>query len=307
MSFDEKTNILDLGNLPNLAKDAEERTQACLLVLAGSQAGRLYRLERSVMTIGRGQQATIRIEDEGVSRLHATFSQDAEGVLLCDLGSTNGTLCNGEAITEYRLLDGDKIQVGAATILKFSYQDSVEEEFQRRQYESVTKDALTGCFNRKYLMERFPNEAAFGARHNTAIAMAVLDIDHFKNINDSFGHQAGDAVLRDLGALLRETMRLDDIVARYGGEEFALLMRGLDAKHAMLAAERIRLAIAEHVFSYHGKTMSVTASLGVAVWLPESREPAEYKQLFSCADKALFRAKDAGRNCSKIGDYHNPG
>lgn len=298
MSFDEKTNILDMRGITNLTRKEGSETSATLVVLAGSQAGRLYQLDRDILIIGRGQDADIRIEDDGVSRRQAQVRKSGDDLVLTDLGSTNGTFCNGERVAEARLQDGDKIQVGTGTILRFSFQDSLEEEFQRRQYESVTRDALTGCYNKKYLEERFPGELAFADRHEKYLAVAMLDIDHFKQINDQFGHPSGDEVLRVLGGLLRDTVRLEDTVSRFGGEEFAFLMRENDEEHAMAAVERVRRRIAEHRFKFDNQIIRVTASLGLAVLAPGAE--ATMEQLIQAADRALYQAKNAGRNRCRL-------
>lgn len=288
-----ETGVLDLSEI--LAATKQVSRAACFVVLSGSEAGRMYTLADDLCVIGRTQEAAIRIVGDGVSRRHAQITRLPTGqVILVDLGSRNGTYCNGDRIHERILQDGDKIQVGGTTILKFSYQDAIEQDFMQRQYESVTRDALTGCHNRKSFDERLPTELAFALRHKRPMSLVMLDIDHFKTINDTYGHPGGDAVLSQMGMLLREVTREEDIVCRYGGEEFAIILREEARDGAYLVAERLRFAIDERPFSFEGTIIPVTASLGVATW--DGGSPPRPQELLKSADTALYQAKQQGRN-----------
>jgi diguanylate cyclase (GGDEF)-like protein len=294
MEFEDKTSVIDSSRLATLKRDAAQRS-ACFIVIAGSQAGRMYKLERDELVIGRSPDVGIHINDDGVSRRHAQITRRSDGsVFITDLKSTNGTFCNGERVDVRVLQDGDKIQIGTTTILKFSFQDTVEEDFQRRQYESATRDSLTRCFNKKHFLERLPSELSFAARHSKGLSLAMMDIDHFKATNDTFGHLAGDYVLREVARLMQESVRVDDLLARYGGEEFALIMRETTSDKAFVAVERIRRKIEAASFSFERKIISVTISAGIASWgdgYPESAEA-----LIKLADECLYRAKSNGRN-----------
>ena len=125
----------------------------------------------------------------------ARWSRDGKTVRLRDLRSTNGTFCRGASIETLELADGDKILVGSGTVLKFTYHDKLDEEFQRQMLESVLRDDLTKAFNKKYFLDRVESEFAYALRHNLPVALVSFDIDHFKQANDSFGHLAGDHVL----------------------------------------------------------------------------------------------------------------
>lgn len=294
MQFDEKTSILDKQALAALGKSPSSRA-ACFIVIAGRQAGKMYKLERDEIVIGRVSAAGIQIDDEGVSRQHAKIVRQTDGdVVLVDLESTNGTFCNGEKVDAQALQDGDKIQIGSTTILKFSFQDSIEEDFTRQQYESATRDALTECHNKKYFGERLPSEFAFAARHNKMLSLGMIDLDHFKKVNDTYGHLAGDHVLKRVAQLILETVRTDDVVVRYGGEEFALIMRETPPDKAFIAAERIRRAVEGADISFEGKVIPITISVGVATW--SDGEPATPDELVKAADEYLYKAKENGRN-----------
>ncbi len=280
------------AKLPLARADGHER--AYLMVLAGSNVGEMYKLDKPLI-MGRGQVADIRVSDEGISRQHARVHPSDDGVKVEDLESTNGTFVNGVRIEGQVLLkDGDKIQLGSTTILKFSYQDQLEEQFQKQMYESALRDGLTKLFNRRYFLDRLENEFAYMQRHRTSLALLIFDIDFFKKINDTHGHSAGDYVLTALAAGLSRSVRTEDVFARYGGEEFVFLCRGIDLAGGARFAERMRAAVLNHRFVYEGQAIPVTISIGVAaVPDPRIQEPP---QLVSLADEALYRAKAQGRN-----------
>ena len=211
-----------------------------------------------------------------------------------DLQSRNGTFVNGERIQTQQLRDGDKIQIGSTTILKFTYHDHLEESFQRRMFENALRDGLTRAFNKRYFLQRLESEVRFARRHKVPLSLVLLDLDDFKKVNDNHGHPAGDAVLQTLAQKIHESIRNEDVFARYGGEEFVVLLRSVDLARAMAFAERLRGAAhaMEHVNGDHNFRVSVSA--GVAA-IPEvdSDEPLE---LIAAADEALYRAKRAGRD-----------
>ena len=295
MDFEDQTKAIDRKLFASLTALKGESRSACFVVIAGKQTGAMFKLEQGEVLIGRGKEASIRIDDDGVSRLHAKIVRHPEGTAaIVDLKSTNGTFCNGERIDTHVLQDGDKIQIGTTTIIKFSLQDSLEEDFQRHQYETATRDPLTNCCNKNSFLERLPSEFAFAKRHDKPLSLAMLDIDRFKKINDSYGHLAGDFALRKLGSVLREKLRADDFLARYGGEEFALIMRETPKRSALQTAERLRKLVATTVFKYEGEKIAVTVSIGVATW------PADHihssQDLIKAADANLYAAKRKGRN-----------
>ena len=272
----------------------QKRDRAYLVVLAGSAVGEMFKLEQERTVIGRGGKAQIRLIDDGISREHAEIVLEGGEVVLHDLGSTNGTFCNGTKVDSKALVDGDKILVGSTTILKFTYHDNLDEVFQRQMYESALRDGLTKAFNKKYFTDRLESEFTFSLRHGSPLSLVMFDIDHFKRINDTYGHQAGDAVLSDLSSLMMMSLRTEDVFARYGGEEFAVICRGSDLSQAQVIGERLRRASEGRQFAHDGKIIPVTISVGVA-GLPD---PAikDASALVSAADAALYRSKQGGRN-----------
>jgi len=273
---------------------AGERDRAYLIVLAGNNVGEMYKIKGESMVIGRGPQADIQIIDEGISRRHARVLSGAEGIAVEDLGSTNGTFVNGRKINREPLNDGDKIQVGSTTILKFTYHDQLEEHFQRQMYESALRDGLTKIFNKKYFLDRLESEFAYASRHKVPLSLVMLDLDHFKQINDEYGHLAGDSVLVTLARSIAESIRGEDVFARYGGEEFVCICRGIDLGAAQAFAERIRTMVEKTDFVHAGAHLKVTVSIGIAS-LPdeEVRDPVSF---VAAADQALYEAKREGRN-----------
>ena len=291
---EDKTSVHSIADLLGKVKKAS----AYLIVLSAKSAatvGRMTKLDGTEVSMGRSTEAGFQIEDDGVSRKHAKIMSAANGGFqLVDLGSTNGTFLNGLKVNVATLQDGDKIQIGANTVLKFSLQDQLEEQYQRNIYESATRDGLTRIFNKKYFLDTLKKEFAFSLRHRGSLALVMFDVDHFKKVNDTYGHQAGDYVLTKLAQKVSETVRAEDLFARYGGEEFALMLREADADKAIRCAERCRRAVEITQFVFNGTTIPVNISMGVATLSDaEFTHPEEF---IEAADKYLYRAKKGGRN-----------
>jgi two-component system, cell cycle response regulator len=289
---EEKTIVHSVSDLLSQAK----KTSACLIVVSGkTSVGKMFKLDRQELIIGRSTDADINLDDEGVSRRHAKIVVRADGsVQLVDLNSTNGTFNNGDKVDVAALHDGDKIQIGSATILKFSYQDSYDEALQKNLYESATRDGLTHIYNKKYFLDTLKKEFAYCLRHRVSLSLVMCDVDHFKRINDTYGHQAGDYVLVRLAARINDTIRAEDIFARYGGEEFVVLLREAPEDKAFILAERLRRLIETTDFTFNGQQMKVTFSAGIATL--QDAEYTDTEGFIAAADKHLYRAKQAGRN-----------
>jgi diguanylate cyclase (GGDEF)-like protein len=291
----ETTQAISLSDLLKGAAPEQRRLTATLTVIAGRAAGKIIKLGPGETVLGRAADVTIPIEDEGVSRRHAAIVEQNGTHVLRDLGSRNGTLCNGARVEAPAVLhDGDRIRIGATTIFKFGYQDEAEERLQAQLYDSATRDALTHAYNRRSFNERLASEWAWATRHKTPCSLIAIDADHFKHINDGYGHPAGDYVLKELVATVQRVVRREDMVARIGGEEFMVLARATTRAQALLLAERIRTAVAAHVFEFNGTRLPVTISLGVATSEDLGVESPE--DLIGRADEYLYRAKENGRN-----------
>ncbi len=271
------------------------REEPYLIVISGGPVGLMYQVRTNVpMVIGRGLDADIRLEDEGVSRRHAQVMVRGSHHVVEDLGSSNGTFVNGARIRRHVLQDGDKVQIGSVSVLKFSYQDDFERNFQQQLFDRSIKDGLTGIYSKKYFLDRIDAEYAHARRHNTTLSLLLFDIDHFKQINDTHGHPAGDAILKEVSRIVRKRLRTADVFARYGGDEFVVLMRDVDEDGSLILAQRLRKAIKRHEFIFDNTQILVTISLGIAFLSDEMDEAVE---LIQAADKCLYRAKEAGRDC----------
>jgi diguanylate cyclase (GGDEF)-like protein len=269
-----------------------------LVVLGGGIPGAMIRLEQSVNRLGRSADNTIQLPDSSVSRHHALLGADADGLIrLTDLGSTNGTFLNGRRLAEntpVRVHDGDRLQFGAGMVVKFIRPDPCEEEFQREMFERTVRDQLTGLYNRTFFLSQFIPLVERGALRGLGTAVLMLDIDHFKKINDTHGHETGDAVLREVAGVLRQSTRADDLVARYGGEEFVVALPVAAPDQATERAERVRSTLASRRIVAGGIPLRVTASLGLA-FTPPGR-PRSASALIATADKGLYLAKNSGRD-----------
>lgn len=268
-----------------------------LIVLASPanhSVGSMFSLSRPSMLVGRGARSDITIDDARVSRHHARVEIRGGLRVLVDLDSTNGTFVNGARVRERALKEGDKVQFGPDTILKYTVQDLLEETTHRELYDSAVKDALTGLYNRRYFNHRFEIEHAHSTRHARPLAVLLLDLDEFKQVNDTWGHQTGDRVLKAVAAILTRTVRRGDVVARIGGEEFALLLRECGAVAARVLAERIRSEVEALRLPSASASIQTTLSVGLAVF--DGQQPADPQALLRSADERLYEAKRDGRN-----------
>jgi two-component system cell cycle response regulator len=271
------------------------REEGVLTVLRGPNAGGLFTLDGPRTLIGRSSEAQVMLTDAAMSRRHSAIARTPEGYFIEDLGSANGTIVDGVKIAELtQLHDGSRIEVGAHTLLRFGLHDAVEREAARRTHDLMVRDPLTSLFNRRHLYERLHSEAAFALRHNTPLAVLLVDIDGFKQINDTHGHAVGDSVLRILSRALTQTVRTEDVLARYGGEEFVIVARGIEVEGVRVLGDRIVRATAALRVPSTKTPVPVSVSVGVAhSTLINSHEP---EVLLRAADEAMYTAKRSGRN-----------
>jgi diguanylate cyclase (GGDEF)-like protein len=266
-----------------------------LTMIAGPQTGVVVKLTGTEIVLGRAPESNCRVDSEGVSWRHAKIMRLGSIYAIEDLGSTNGTGVNDKRVRSAPLSDGDRIQLGPAIILRFNLWDELEAGMQQQLYESAVKDPLTKAYNRKHFQERLEQEIGFAARHGAPLSLIIFDIDHFKKVNDTYGHAGGDAVLRAVSAGMLATIRAEDVFARIGGEEFVVLARAIDVHGAAAFAERVRAGIESLQIPWeNGGRIPVTSSFGVAA-LDELEKP-EGEALLALADKRLYAAKAGGRN-----------
>jgi len=251
--------------------------------------GHQYKLDpATVITVGRRGENTIMIDSNSISRCHARFEKRAEGWWVVDNDSTNGTFVNDERVPGARLRCGDRVSLGN-TIFKF-YCDQCGRPIDETRYSITPIDGLTKAYNRRHLLEQL--DAAL-QRPERPLALVMFDLDHFKRLNDSFGHLAGDQVLREIASLMQQHARPGDVVARYSGEEFAWMLPGTNLQEAAALAETIRAAVAAHVVTFEEHTISLTLSAGVA---QADENTCVARDLIRRADERLYQAKCDGRN-----------
>lgn len=274
-----------------------------LVFLSGELIAVPIPLEREEVILGRALEADVRVNDVGVSREHARIiaEQSAEtgqmDYIIEDLHSRNGTLLNGQKITRETLHNGDKITIGKH-ILRFDLLDEIDREYQKQIHRLISHDDLTGLLSSRSFFSELRREAARSRADGRSFCVLMMDVDHFKDVNDNYGHLTGSKTLEEIGACIIGIMRSGDAAARFGGEEFSAFLLDADIAQGMVAAERIRKVIEDRQFSIvrhatSGETHRVTISVGVSSFPEDSIDPIE---LVEMADSALYRAKREGRN-----------
>ncbi|HEV7644057.1 MAG TPA: GGDEF domain-containing protein [Pyrinomonadaceae bacterium] len=284
-------------------RNQKRELRPTLVFLNGDSMSMSVPLEREEVIMGRALGADVRLNDFKVSRQHASITTIYEAekgetkYLLTDLDSKNGTFINGEKIDREWLHNGDKIGVGEL-LLRFEQLDEIDREYHRQIRRLVTHDDLTGLHSSRSFFSELRRETARSAAEKRPFCVLMLDVDHFKNVNDTYGHLTGSHTLEELGGCITKNLRTGDVAARFGGEEFAAFLLDAELIQGLVAAERIRQSIEEAQFSVvrQGKktdTHQVTISIGVSSFPTDSKDPIE---LVEMADSALYRAKRAGRN-----------
>lgn len=272
-----------------------------LVFLSGELIAVPIPLEREEVILGRSLGADVRVNDSKASRRHAKIEvQETAGsseYILTDMNSRNGTYLNGRRITTENLRNGDKISIGDH-ILKFELLDEIDREYQRQIHRLISHDDLTGLLSSRSFFSELRREASRAKSQGRPFCVLMMDLDHFKAVNDTYGHLTGSKTLEELASCIIRNMRSGDAASRFGGEEFAAFLLDADLAQAMVAAERIRLEVEKFDFSVvkkndPGRTHKVTLSIGIASFPEDSSDPIE---LVEMADSALYRAKHQGRN-----------
>ena len=262
----------------------------CLVIISGDDMGRRLELGHTEVSIGRADECTICVTTDQVSRKHATVQGILGKYFIVDNRSTNGTFVNEQKVERAKLMDGDQIRVGK-TVLKYT-ESHVEQRYFEHVFNLASMDALTGAFNKRYFDETFGKEVARAQLTATPMSVVLFDIDHFKNVNDTYGHPAGDAVLKNVSAAISSQLREGDALYRVGGEEFALVLSATAREQAVQAAEAVRALISDLVTDFMGTRITTTLSLGVAQLGPTELPAVLYQR----ADSLLYSAKRGGRN-----------
>jgi two-component system cell cycle response regulator len=293
----EKTSIIPSDTFSGRIKAASDAPPS-IVVLMGPQGyvGRQWSLTQKELIIGRAVESQIYIDDKSVSRSHARLNVINGEVTIMDLDSSNKTIVNGQMLapmSPFQLKNNDQIKTGNV-IFKFLEKGSIEAVTNLELNEKATKDALTGAHSKGALLERGPEVIKRSEFLNEDLSIVVFDIDHFKKINDQYGHPAGDYVLKELSRIvMAKIIRSHDFFARYGGEEFVVILSGSGKSSSLDVAERLRQNIEAFEFVFNGTKIPVTISLGVAI---RKANENNWDLLFKRADDALYQAKKTGRN-----------
>ncbi len=293
---EEKTRVTAIVEKPLGGSDVGPKGNDCLVVIYTKEPtllGRRFVLETTPTRIGRGVENHIVLEGDSVSRRHAHFEQRSGAWWCVDDGSTNGSYVNDEQILrEARLSNGDRIKIGP-TIFKFLSGQDVEAQYHEEIYRMTIIDGLTQVHVKRYLLESLDKELMRARRHTRDLSFLMLDIDHFKAINDRHGHLAGDYVLKEVARLIQQRIRRDEVLARYGGEEFAIILPETTREGARSLAEGLRERIEQSRFTFQNEVIRVTISIGVAMLQEADRTSMD---LIKHADEKLYEAKHGGRN-----------
>jgi len=284
-----KTHIVD-------AEPRATRRKGVFTVSGGLDAGRVLALPREdIVSLGRASECTYPFDDVSLSREHAQIMCIGSEYVFKDAGSTNGSFINEVRVAKVmQLRNGDRLRLGSNLSLRFALVDDQEEEALIGIYEAAVRDGLTGVFNRKHLEERLAAELEASKRHGTPLSVILVDVDHFKYVNDTYGHLAGDAVLKNVATLVGQGIRQEDTIGRYGGEEFVVVCRNAAVVDAVALAERVRWTIWNALTLFESHQIRVTVSAGVASLLC-APEPTR-SGLLGVADARLYKAKQGGRN-----------
>ncbi len=294
----DKTSILPSETFRGKLEKSRS-SPACLVCLVGpaGYVGRQWKIEDDEIIIGRSMDVGVFVDDRSVSKSHAKVMMTTTGdVVIVDLKATNKTIVNEQVIPPlkpFTLTHNDQIKAGNV-ILKYLAPGSIEAFTNQETYDRSQIDSLTGAYNKNALLLKGPELFKRALVLDEPLCVITFDIDHFKRLNDTHGHDAGDYVLRELSGAVRSKMaRANDYFARSGGEEFVIILSSSSLQQAIEVAERIRKLIEGHKFEYNGIKMPITISTGVS---SRTLETKSWEDIFKKADMALYMSKNNGRN-----------
>ncbi len=285
----DKTALIDI----NFNDFKNEKWKSCIII-EGDQIGKVFNLIKQQNIIGRVEDADISLDSPTVSRRHAEIIiQGQNSMLIRDLNSSNGTYVNGKKITETELHEGDIFSIGLykLKVASLSKDDTV---FFQRMMDNAEKDTLTGTYNKGFITKLLDTIMTQSGRSKRLVSIAMVDIDRFKNINDTYGHIAGDMVLKDIAGLLSTHLRAVDKFGRFGGEEFLIIFDRTSLNDARVISERIRKMVMEHKTVYESHDIKLTISIGLAS--NEDKQIQDSESFIKLADENLYTAKKNGRN-----------
>lgn len=269
-----------------------------LTVIMGKELdfGKNFSFSKDLISIGRDQKNDVPVHDEMVSKFHCEVyvarNHQLEQVVIKDLDSTNGTYVNGSMVKQMILKPGDKLEIGE-TVLRVGYNDEVEREYHSKLFDFAARDTLTGLYNKRFVLSELESHFKIARRNKRIFSIIIFDIDNFKEINDSYGHLAGDAFLKNVGKIMNDTLREQDISGRVGGEEFLIIIPETGLDGAMDLAERFRKKIETSKIVFQDQKIHATISAGVSQFQLGDKD---WVLLIKEADDALYRAKRKGKN-----------
>lgn len=300
---DKQTDATSIINPSEFTSSTMSRVPArivpVIVVSSGTEQGRIVSLQQyKNIIIGRDKECELRVFDPSCSRKHAeVFADDTGQVFLRDLGSTNGSKVNGKRLvgdTPVQIADGDRLQLGDSTVLRHTLMPEHDARVQMDVYFRATRDRLTNAFNRHHFDEALDREVSYQRRTGHGLGILLFDVDHFKRVNDTFGHPGGDEVLREIGTRVPTVIRAEDVFARVGGEEFGVIVRNDTLDGMKILAERVRQVMEKKSVDFEGKQVWFTISVGLT--LVTGTHSMTATALLQLADDALYEAKNAGRN-----------
>jgi diguanylate cyclase (GGDEF)-like protein len=270
-----------------------------LLVVSGPQLGEIFAVdpEREVV-LGRDPTCDVRLRDTGVSRRHAVILGGADGVRLRDLGSTNGVFVEGIRVADCKLEDGQRIQMGMHSSLKYCLCDDLEIGYQRRLAEGALLDPDTGLFNRRHFDDRLGAELVTSQRHARPMSLLVVEVDGLHRVVETFGRPTGEEALRLVSRLVKSAVRREDVLARLGPEAFGVVARETPISAGRALGERIRKTVEQAHLSARGQDLSLTVTVGVvSLDTLGSYSPGRTEgEVLGIAEAALLRGQQAGGN-----------
>jgi len=293
MTIEEKTTttlITDYSSPLDTASLSNE--QGFLLQLAGPSLGKRFPLGDKT-SVGRDGKADVSIRDKSVSRMHAEINFHSGNLDVTDLSSTNGTFVNDDRIETKSMASGDIIRFGRIPFKLLKGED-VETAFHTEIYRLTTTDPMTELYNRRYFIDAIERELSRSGRYKRPLCLLIIDLDHFKKINDSFGHLAGDHILKMTANTLARSLRQSDLLCRYGGEEFCAILPETTLERAIDVAERLRRTVALYTQTFDNDPINVTISIGVSC--SSASDDTLGVSLLKRADMCLLQAKASGRN-----------
>lgn len=245
------------------------------------------------MIVGRSLKTDLSTSDPLMSRKHFKLIPQNNKVYIEDLNSLNGTYLNQKLIEAKTLLKSGDIIIAGRTVFKFEYRTELESLFHKYLYNAATSDRMTNLFNKYYFISQLKREVSYAKRYGKTFSLLMVDIDDFKKINDTYGHQIGDEALKFVAFKIMGSIRENDLAARYGGEEFSIILPETDSHNAFLVAERIRAAIANEILDLETNQIKITVSIGIATFPDDAKD---WESFIKKADERLYKAKEAGKN-----------